>query len=524
MSVQSWILKKIGIDKKVAHAYKSGYARGVREYTGAQINRLTADWIAGTIAVESEIRNNAIILRERARDLAKNNPLVKRWLKLCVSNIVGPNGFTFQSNVKIPVEDPVTGTVKWKQDTLANIKIEEAWREWCEKKICDVEGKNSFRQLCGLIIAYRKRDGQAFIRKIRNQSKFGFQLQIIPPEMLDEKFNTTLSNGNVVYAGIELDEWNRPVNYYFKQYNPQNAIYGQPYTSKHIKVPASDIIHYYHQDYINQHLGITDLDSVMITLRHLGGYDEATVVNARATAAKGMYLKQPLEEPEEYIGDGKDEEGNVINSLEPGAIELLPPGMEPYLVDPKFPSDQYDPYQKSVQKKISAGLDVAYASLSNDLSEANYSSNRVGLLDERAQWQMEQNDFIESVLKEIFPGWLEMALLKNAINLPYQKFDQFNKPYFVGRRWDWIDPLRDISATLMEMRAGIASPYSICASRGDDPEEILDELASWYKMAKEKGVPLNLDGVSINLENGEALPVVGTKGKSISHVNGNGKH
>lgn len=530
MSLKTKLYNALDIATKdeIDTAYRRGIKKGFRDYAGAQINRLTSDWVSSTTSIQNDIRGSFIILRERARDLAKNNHMMKRWLHLCKANIIGPNGFTFQSNVTEFVEDPATKTVKRVSDKRANDKIEEAFRDWSLPANCSVNGRLSFRQICNQVIEYKKRDGEAFIWKLRNKSKYGFQLHILAPEALDEQKTELLPNGNKVFMGIELDSWNRPVNYYFKKSDPHLEIYGMTsYTREHTIVPASQIIHFFQQEYENQTRGVTEATQAMLLLKHLHGYDESVVVNARATAAKGMYLESDPNNPDNYKGDDEDASGNIISSMEPGAVEQLPAGMKAHLLDPTYPSDQYGPYQRAMGLKLSAGLNVAYASLTNDLSDANYGSNRVGLLDERCQWQIEQQDFIDSVLLNIFPAWLEMALLK-VIDLPFEKFEKFNKPVWTGRRWDWIDPLKDATAKIMELRTGQISPYKLAAERGEDPEEILDDLAAFYAMAKAKGVPLNLDGITINIDNSQENK---PKGKDQDNerlelipLNGNGKH
>ena len=56
-------------------------------------------------------------------------------------------------------------------------------------------------------------------------------------------------------------------------------------------------------------------------------------------------------------------------------------------LDPSQPSGVYADFTKTVLRCIASGHWLAYASLSNDLREANYSSARVGLLIERKMWR-----------------------------------------------------------------------------------------------------------------------------------------
>ena len=63
-----------------------------RKYAGASTGRLFEDFRASSTSADAEIQNQLRILRERSRDLARNDSFVARYLNLMVSNIIGSNG------------------------------------------------------------------------------------------------------------------------------------------------------------------------------------------------------------------------------------------------------------------------------------------------------------------------------------------------------------------------------------------------------------------------------------------------
>ena len=79
-----------------------GRRRGLRRFEAAQYNRLTHSWVGAECSINTELRGDLDALRRRARDLARNSPLAKKFLKMCVDNIVGPKGFTLQARVVDP--------------------------------------------------------------------------------------------------------------------------------------------------------------------------------------------------------------------------------------------------------------------------------------------------------------------------------------------------------------------------------------------------------------------------------------
>lgn len=460
----------------------------VRAYEAGKVSRLTQDWLTTYQTIDSDIRSNLANVRQRARDLVKNDGLARRYLNLCKVNIVGPKGFKLQMNAK----EPRNG--KMVPDVVANMKIEEAWNEFVKAENCSVNGRHSFRAICDQLVGYRKVDGEAFLRIIsRKSAPHGILLEIVPTELIDEQYNERLTDNSAVKMGVELDAWRRPVAYHIRKIDQASEVMSIiPSRERSVRVPASEMIHYFDQTWADQTRGMSDIAPSMVRLRHLSGYEEAAVINARISAAKGGFFSNKSSEPgasNEFSGDRTDSDGNIQIDVEPGKMsDIGDKQFTPW--DPTFPHAQHEMFVKTEGKMIAAGLNVAYASLSNDLSEANYSSNRVGLLDEREMWKHEQEEFIEQVLTRVFSAWLESALLKGVITLPFAKFDQFNKPTWSGRRWAWIDPQKDLEAIRTELDLKITSLYDVIGERGEDLEQIFSDIAEVKLLAEKYGITL----------------------------------
>ena len=514
------ILARFGLVKKETAklAAEKMFKLGKRQYAAGVVNRLSQDWLATTVQIDGDIRNYLVPVRERARNLVKNSAFARRFVKLAQNNVVGPYGFKLQMNVR--EYDPASK--KLVVDKIANDKIEQAWHEWCKEENCTTTGKFTFRDVCNLLVSGKKIDGESIVRMVRTKkNKFRFALELIPVESLDEKYTTKLDNGNVVIMGVELDKWRRPVNYYFKKYDPQAALYGNTYTvSDHDIVPAGEVIHYFTADFVDQTRAVSEMAAAMLALHNLKGFNEASVLNARYAASKGVLFERPENSAEEFEGDDKDTDGNFILDVEPGMAQVLPPGFKAMQFSPEYPSAMHDSFNKSMLKEVSAGWNIAFASMSNDLSEANYSSNRVGLLDERSHWKAEQQEFTDKILSRIFPHWLEMALL-TQIDLPDFKFEKFNSATWTGRKWDWIDPESDLNSIQTELYMRLKSPFDLAAERGEDFEQILQDFAEAKKLAEKYGVAIHYDDPKIVVAEKKNETPPATNGKALA-LNGAG--
>lgn len=487
----------------------------VRLYKAGESNRLTNDWvITGSQHADSDLRNSIELVRGRARDLFQNNDYVKRYINLCIMNIVGHNGFAFQSKVQ-----DTNGLF----DSVANNLIENAFYEWCKKENCTVSGNLNFIDVQKLLVTQAARDGEFFVRLIKNPSvKFGLQIYIYEPEDIDHNYNSDLDNGNIIRLGIEFNKQRKVVAYYFKKSGLENLNSGYNYTSNYERVEAENIIHCFVQDRARQSRGISWLVQSMLRLKHLSGYEEASLINARVGAAKMGFFQSEM--GEEYIGSATDEDKNVEVSAEPGSFEQLPPGVKFQSFEPDFPQQQYSDYVKACLRGISSGLGVSYNLLANDLEGVNYSSIRAGLLDERENWKHLQNWFIINFLEVLFKNWLEMALLTNSVSLPFSKIEKFNKPEFIGRRWAWVDPKSDIEAKLLELNAGFATATQVAAEMGKDLEDIYKDLKREKDLREKYGLSFDTGKENVDVVSKDVQKLVGAnnatteKGVSLNEI------
>ena len=467
----------------------------LRGYDAALSNRLTQDWNVASTTIDNDIRMSLTEIRSKARALTQNDGYAKKFIDLMKVNVVGSEGFKLQ----VKARDP-NGSL----DTYANTLIEEKFRDWSRKGNCSLVGDCSFRRIQELVIAGMARDGEAVVRKIYNDSKYGYQLQPLEPDSLDETYNEILSNGNIIRMGIEYDAWNRPVAYHLRRWDRRQETFGNPYNTRtYQRIPANEIYHLYLKERPTQSRGVSWFAPTIIRLRMLSGYEDAALVNARVSAAKmGFLTSAPPDGSAPYQGDTKDANGNLIADVSPGQIEILPTGMKFESFTPEFPTAQYEAYVKSVVRGISSGLGVSYSSLSNDLADVNYSSIRAGIVEERELYKSLQKFVIENFLDEEFADWMDSAYLANRLGtLPIaQKFEKFNAPVWIGRRWQWVDPKSDAEAAKLSVDEGFKSRTMIMAEQGLDFEEVLEQLSAEQEMAKEYNISFGDDKSSSDTE------------------------
>lgn len=457
-----------------------------RAFAAAQSNNLLADWKTTQYTADQQIRFDLYALRSRARDLTLNDAYARRWMKLRRTNIIGPDGFSLQVRSG---EYDFNG--KFIQDAYANRIIEDRFCDWAKRENCSVDGRASFWDIQNLICDHLGRDGEFFVRKIRSKSfKYGFKLQVIEPDLVNERINQVSSeNGYIIKMGVEVDEWRKPIAYCITKVTPGLEVYYvSQYSMNFERVLADEIYHGFDRERAFQTRGYPQMAAGMVRAKMLSGYEEAALVNARASAQKMGFLTS--EEGEKYEGDAADSENNLIMEMEAGEIKQLPPGVKFESHDPKYPDAQHESFAKVILRGMAAAWGVAYESLANDFTGASYSSARTSLLNERDNWKREQRMLIESFLSPVFEDWLHEASLAGAFvnangkSLPIEsKFDKFNVPVWLGKRWDWVDPQNEVDAKLKLVTAGLTTVTDILAEQGKDITDVYSQLESEKELA-----------------------------------------
>lgn len=455
-----------------------------RRFDGAAVDRLTASWMATNVAIDQELRTDLDRLRARSRDLFKNNEYAAKFARMVRNNIVGPEGFSFHAravgnNGKLDVSD--------------NRALESAFWDWQQPRNCDVTGRRAFVDIVRGAVVAMARDGEFLIRKVRNAGRYGFQLQPLNVDRLDTTYNVAPANGrNAVIMGVEVDAVRRPVAYWLWSATVDNGAMQRIRE----RIPADEIYHGFVPMEEEQTRGVPWLHAAMRILNDLKGYREAAVIAARIGASKMGVWETPDNEPPPGGEPDPDHPGSHITSVEPGVFDYAPAGYKLHTFDPTYPHDQFDAFCKATLRGVASAAGVSHPSLASDLSDVNFSSIRAGVLEERDEWMVLQNIVVNQLLTPVYEDWLDLALLRGAIvngagsALPASKRQKFMAHLWQGRRWPWVDPVKDIEAAVTAINNRLSSPQQVAMQTGRDIEDVLDDIAVFQQLAAAKGVEL----------------------------------
>lgn len=472
-----------------------GGTSGWMGFNAAKFGRLTADWPSASRSADQDLVVDLRRLRARARQQAINSPIAGKFLTMVRTNVAGRHGVKLAFKVgQVRKSKKGNGL-----DEAANDELRRAWHEWGKKGSCTVCGRYSWRELQRLMVENAARDGEMLFRKVyvpRTVNPYGFQLQLIDADQLDDTYNLLGSaDSTQVRMGVEVDPNQKPIAYHIFKGNPYEVAQG---SAGRVRVPADQIIHWFIAHRTGQSRGFPWFAASMAQVNMLDGYFSATLSGARigANFLFSIEDKGPEGAADEIEGDGLNADGSkAIDIAQGSALDLTGTGATLNNHTPAQPTNTFDPFVKQSGRLISSGCNVPYHALFNDLSGVNYSSARIGELEVRDFYMELQTSLIDNVLEPIFDAWLGAALLNRAVDLPLADRKRFSGEAlkWEPRRWPWIDPLKDVQANTLLVQNGFETHERILNSMGYDLEETYTRLSQEQELADSLNLALGTD-------------------------------
>tara|TARA_B100000035_G_scaffold181604_1_gene155033 strand:- start:34214 stop:35677 length:1464 start_codon:yes stop_codon:yes gene_type:complete len=437
----------------------------LRKYEGASRGRRAENWLTASTSADGASAPHLKLLRDRSRDLVRNNPFAAKAVQVIVSNVIG------------------TGIVAQAQASRSRRRSQQAtdlWLSWAmDPQACDFEGRHDFYGIQSLALRTIVESGEVLIRRRTSPGqRIPLQLQVMEPDFIDTSRDASMDTGNLIRQGIEYDARGKRVAYYlFPEHPGESHLRATNFASA--RVPAEEIIHCFRQDRPHASRGIPWAAPVMLTLRDLDDYSSAQILKQKISACFAGFVVDT-----EAADAGLD--GEIFDRLEPGAMELLPPGKDIRFANP--PSvGEFDRVTRQYLLQVASGFGITYESLTGDLNETSFSSGRMGWLEfhrniEQWRWNM----LIPGMLNPIWNWFI------NAGTVNGQRTDGLVAHWTPPRR-ELIDPAKEISATKDAVRSGFMSLSEAQREFGYDPFEVITEIQADNERLDAAGIILDSD-------------------------------
>jgi lambda family phage portal protein len=468
----SYFSPRAAAERKRARLMEKIIEHSLRKYDGASHGKRTQGWRASSTSANSENLSALHTLRDRSRDLTRNNPYAASALQTIVVNTIG-TGIVCQPK---PMRQNNRGEAQRAQRLL------ELWKSWAESTDCDADGVLDFYGLQSLIMRTTVESGECLVRKRRSRLTDGLtapvQLQVLEPDFLDTLKSEELSGGRRIVQGIEFDASGRREAYWLFREHPGEVHSFRSIES--VRVPASEVIHFFNPLRAGQVRAVSWFAPVMIRMKDFDEYEDAQLVRQKIAACFSAFIED-IEMPL----DGSSHI-DQLEMIEPGRIETLPPGKRISFANPPGVTG-YSEYSRNMLHAIARGLGISYEALTGDLSQVNFSSARLGFLEfQRNIEQWRWNLLIPRLCNPVWAWFLEAA---DILGFPADGV----KATWTPPRREMIDPTREVPATINAIRGGLLTLSEAIREQGFDPKEHLEEMKLDNDRVDELGLILDSD-------------------------------
>jgi lambda family phage portal protein len=442
-------------------------------YEGARVTRRSSGWSTTGTSANAEIGPSVAMLRDRSRDLVRNNPWATKAIEELVGNVVG------------------TGIVA----KTTNEALGDLWARFVDE--CDADGQLDFYGLQDLVERTRIESGECLVRlrTRRPEDSLGvpLQLQVLEPDYLDTDKSEDLGPRGRIVQGIEYGPIGNRVAYWMFTEHPGDSFlmtakrFGQLRQS--VRIPAATVIHYYRKLRPGQGRGVPTFAPVVVKARDIDELQEARLVKRKVEACLALiYTTADAQTPLTLAGTtSQDTNGNYLSHLEPGMISNAPPGTNVSIVDPSSADGLVDELVMELHA-MAAGIGVTYQGMTGDLRQVNYSSFKAGRISfdrlvESVQWK---------AMRPMFLGAVWRKFVDSAALLSRDFAGAYAVEWTMPKRPS-VDPEKDARADVIEIRSGLSTLGEKIRERGYDADAVLEEIAATNKRIDELDIVLDSD-------------------------------
>ena len=410
-----------------------------RSYDGASKDRRALSaWSTFGYDADSDILLDLPTLRERSRDLVRNNPIASGAIKTKLSWVVG-SGIRLQSRIDrgaLNLADDQAD--EWEANT------EREWRLFWNTKDIDIARTLNGHALTRQVYRQAKENGDVFVlfpRRKRRNVAYDLCLQIVEADRVENKDHAL--DSSTLAGGIKKDQDGAPIEYQILKAHPGNIL--GSVTREWVLYPAfaprtglRNVVHYYDPTRPGQSRGVPDLAAVIEPLKQLGRSTDAEIMAAVISGYFTVFI-----ESESGIGsfDYTNLSAEVGHTsadkdykLGNGAIIELAKGEKIHDSNPGRPNDSFDPFVLALMRQIGVALEIPYEILSKHFT-ASYSAARAAI---NEMWKFvisERQHLSDNFLRLVYEIWMWEAVANGRINAPGFFTDPLICNAYLGSEW-----------------------------------------------------------------------------------------
>lgn len=492
-------------------------------------SREMASWHPPHSWVNTDILNNREKVQDRARDMARNHPIISGAIDRRAEAVTGPE-IRLEAQ---PAFEAMGKSPEWADDwaTIA----EEQFRVWGQnfRFLADVEMQSTFGGIVETSYRHWWTDGDAFalVKLLPRGGTFQTCVEVIDPDRVSNPDgiadNMVLANGNRIIGGVEIHPDGYPVAYHIRCAHPAEMGRADGESLRWERVVRFDAtgrpvaIHAFKRGIAGQRRGISRFVSAIKRMKMFDRYDDAEIEAALLNAVMAAFMESPfptgdvrqaMQAPTGAEGDGDawsfDEQlkYRMENSVKIDGARVIHglPGEKLTFARAERPSPNYPEFQATGLRSLAASFGLSYAQVAQNWSDINYSSARAMLNEIWRGLLHDRYEFVTKFCTPIYAAWLQEAVAIGRVKVPGGPFaffrwrDELTMCEWKGPGRGTIDPLKEAQANDFELNVGSTNLSMIGDDNSVDHRRVLMGQARDKRLRERMGldpyVPLKAGG------------------------------
>jgi len=452
-------------------------------YKGASRSRdALSGWVTQSGDADTDILSDLPALRDRSRDLNRNNPIAAGAIHTKVSSVVG-TGLKLQAAV-----DREFLRLSDKDADQWEAQAEREFRFWGNSQDCDVERTLCFAEQQDLVFRAALEAGDHFVMETavaRPGRVHRLTLQHIEADRVCNNGNR--ADTDRLIAGVRKDTYGAPVAYQVVDSHPMSRYRkGATWTElPAFSASGSRITHHlYRKLRVGQTRGVPDLATVIEPLKQLDRYTDAELDAAVKTALWAMLVKTEtggglagmnygawIETRKEFYKDApvnlKDGSSGVLNLLPDDDVQAF---------NPERPNTAFEPFVQSIFAQIGVALELPQDVITKRF-QASYSAARAALMQAWQFFMGRRAWLARNFCQPVYESLIYELVISGRIAAPGFLADPMIRAAYCGAEWigdapGQIDETKAVSAAKERIEIGVSTlKRETAALTGEDWEK-----------------------------------------------------
>jgi lambda family phage portal protein len=425
----------------------SGALRSGNAWEGASKSmRRLRTWTVSTGSPDGEIISDLPTLRQRSRDLVRNEPFGRGAVNVLTQAVIG-RGLKPQS---VPDVLPIAKALNADPTDKGLLKIIDSFSEsaewlfklWGDSQKADVRGQLTFSDLQESAFKNYLQSGDIFFTvNIRTSLNYPFRLRIglIEADQVENPFSA--ADSRYLRGGIELNKFGEPIAYHV---NKNQEVFPLEFERipKYGPVSKRQLIwHLFKPERIGNTRGVPFLAPVIVIIKNKNRYAKAELDAAINNSILAMMVKsnntQALTSGLTSSQTNTSKENTGIDfTIAPGAqIVQLRDGEDIVGFNPNRPYNGFEPFLSALAREVGMALNIPYEILLRQFNSSYTASRAAYNMFERTR-DVQRNWFNLNFDRPIWQEVITEEILAGRLEAPgFIGGDYFTKQAWLKATW-----------------------------------------------------------------------------------------